>query len=393
MKKFYFAVTLVVLSLSVAFIGYGMYLNSVSNSHIETMLASRAVSLSGIRVSYRSLYPELYLAHINMRTKNQADIIAEIDGLIEELHVVQGHEIERGQSLGRIVNRDVQLTIARAGTEIARAEAAYLQAQSTAERNRRLASEDAISKSELEMSVSQMNASRAELDAARIARRQAEQQMRYQTVTSPLSGTVLMLYQNSGNFVAQGTPIVMIADFSKMNFTVMVNDMDMRNIAPIEGEFTLHMEQKRDSTALSAAIANMSGRTSFGENAAYNLEISSISPPLSESTSVRRITGEVDNHLGVIEIGMYADAIIRKGSSKMVLTVPRAIVFKQGGAKVYVRDENSKLAVRGIITGAYDSEYVEVVEGLKEGDIVITSGIDGLNPGMRIEVNVEGTVY
>ena len=44
--------------------------------------------------------------------------------------------------------------------------------------------------------------------------------------------------------------------------------------------------------------------------------------------------------------------------------------------------------MRDIRTGVHDYEYIEVVEGLDEGDVVITSGIEGLNVGIRIVVNV-----
>ena len=384
MKKFYFAVTLVILTFSAFFIGYGMYLNSTSNSYIETMLATRAVSLSGIMVSYRDIYPELYLDNISMRTRNQADVITEIDGLIEELYVSNGQEIEYGQPLCKIVNKDVPLAIAKANTDVARAESAYLQLLNTVERNRRLASADAISMSELEASVSQMKAAKAELDVTQITKKQIEQQMSSQIVISPLSGAVIVLYQNSGNFIAKGTPIAMVADFSKMYFTVMVKDKDISNIVPIVGKFSL----KRRSTVLSTVFSTMPIKSSFNEKTTFNVEISSILPPLSESVPVRSVTCEVDNRLGVMELGMYTDIVIRKNTMKRVLAIPSSVIFEKDGTKVYVCDANSRLAVRDIRIGIYDSEYVEVAEGLEEGDVVITSGVEGLDLGIKIEANV-----
>jgi RND family efflux transporter MFP subunit len=217
--------------------------------------------------------------------------------------------------------------------------------------------------------------------------------MSSQTVTSPLDGSIVVLYQNSGNFIARGTPIAMIADFSKMYFTLMVNDKSISNIAPIEGNFSLHIERKIRSTSISTAITNIPAKSSFSDNTAFDVIISSIMPPFSESAPVRSMTCEVDNHLGVIELGMYTDIIIRKNTMKRVLAVPSIVVFEQNGTKVYVCDENSRLAIRDINTGVYDSEYIEITQGLKEGDIVITSGVAGLDPGIKIEVNVEGEIH
>jgi RND family efflux transporter MFP subunit len=375
-------ITLLILVLSVAFLGYGVYLNATSDSYIETMLASRAVSLSGVRASYRNLYPELYIDYIGLRTKMQADAIAQIDGMIEELYVAQGQEVAEGQPLCKIVNNDVPLSISRADTDIAKAEAAYIQAMSTVERNKRLTAEEAIPASELEMSISQMKSAKAELDAARIQRRQMEQQQHSQVVNAPLSGSVILVYQQSGNFVAKGAPIVMIANFSKMYFTVLVDDKKLKNILPIKGKFSL----LTDLTNMTEKAFDSAAKLSFSEDTAFDVEISSISPPLDESVPARSITCELNNRLGVMELGMYTDIIIRKDTPKRCLAIPLSALSDR--TKVWVRDGESRLAAREIRTGVYDSSYVEVLEGLGEGDVVITSGIEGLESGIRIDVNL-----
>ena len=385
MKKFYFAATFVFFALSAAFIGYGVYLNTTSAGYIETMLASRAVSLSGLRVSYRDLYPELYLDYIDLKTRTEADIIPQTDGRVEELYVTRGQEVERGQPIAKLVNDEIPLSISRADTDVAKAEASYLQALSTVERNKRLAAEDAVSASELETSISQMQASKAELDAVKIARKQTEQQRGFQVVTAPLSGSVLVLYQRPGNFVAKGTPIAMVADFSKMYFTVLVDDKKIKNIAPIDGNFSLRLNLEN----MTEKAFDNAAKSSFSEDTTFDISISSVLPPLGESATVRSVTCEIDNRLGVMEIGMYDELVIRKETSKRALAIPISVVSDWDDPRVYVRDADSRLAVRGIKTGVYDSEYVEVVEGLEEGDVIITSRVDGLEPGMRVNVNLK----
>ncbi|MCL2010509.1 MAG: efflux RND transporter periplasmic adaptor subunit [Synergistaceae bacterium] len=387
MKRFYFAATLVFFVLSASFIGYGVYLNATSASYIETMLASRAVSLSGLRVSYRDLRPEVFMEYVDLKTRTQADAIAQIDGRLEELYVTPGQAVERGQPIGKLVNDEVPLSASRADTDVARAEASYLQALSVVERNKRLAAEDAVSASELESSISQMQASKAELDAAKIARRQIEQQSSFQIVTAPLSGSVLVVYQQPGNFVGKGAPVAMVADFSKLYFTTLIEDREFQNITPLDGKFSILfyimkigvMEKAFDSAP----------RAVFDRDTAFGVEILSVLPTLSEEATVRSVTCEVDNRLGVLETGMYDDVVIRKETPKRVLAIPLSVVFDQDGPRVYTRDADSRLAVRVIKTGAHDSEYIEVVEGLDEGDAVILSGVEGLEPGVKIDVHVE----
>lgn len=385
MKKFYFAVTSLVLAISAAFIGYGIYLNTTSDSYIENMLESRAVVLSGTVVSHRELYPEIRIEYINLRTRMEADAIAEIDGRVEELYAAQGQEVERGAPIARIVNTDVPLQLSRADADVARAEAAYLQSANTVARNRRLAAEDAVSASELETSVSQLAASKAELDAAEIARRQIRQQSGFQVVTAPLSGSVIVLYQRHGNAVGKGMPVAMVANLAKMYFTALVDDEKIRNIAPLDGAFSLGI----DRASMTEKAFDSAGGSSFDEETAFGVRISDVSPPLSEDVPFRSVTFEVDNRLEVMEIGMYADVVIRKDVPKRVLAVPLAALIDSEDPAVCVRGEDSRLALRAIKLGVRDGEYAEVTEGLAEGDVVITSGTDGLEMGIRIGVNME----
>jgi multidrug efflux pump subunit AcrA (membrane-fusion protein) len=81
--------------------------------------------------------------------------------------------------------------------------------------------------------------------------------------------------------------------------------------------------------------------------------------------------------------------IIRKTTSRKAICVPLALITNSGDPELYLADEDSRLSVRKIKTGIYDSDFVEITEGLSEGDVVITSGVDGLELGARIDVNVE----
>jgi multidrug efflux pump subunit AcrA (membrane-fusion protein) len=230
-----------------------------------------------------------------------------------------------------------------------------------------------------------MNALKAELDAARIAKKQIEQQMHSQTVTAPLAGAVIVLYKHTGDFVGKGEPVAMIADFSKMYFTKLIEDEKIKNIAPIDGKFSL----RTNLVNMTEKAFDSAARSSFNENTSFGIEITSILPPFSENVPVRSVTCEIDNRLGVMEIGVYTDIAIRKETAKKALSIPISTVFDREDPKVYVRDAGSRLTAHGIITGVRDAEYVEVLAGLEEGDVVITSGVEGLDLGARIDVSVE----
>jgi RND family efflux transporter MFP subunit len=383
MKAFFIAAMTVIIVLSGAFVGYGIYLNQVSSSHIETMTASRAVNVHGIRVSSREIRPESVLDYMNLQTELAADVVAQIDGTIQEFAVVRGQEVKRGEVLCTLVNRDIALQISRANTDIAKAQASYAQARSEAERNRRLAERDSISKSELETSVARMKAAEAELSAAGIALNQLNQQKAFQSVTSPLDGFVTVIYQQTGSYVQKGVPIAMIANFSKLVFGGQISDEKIKNLAPIDDVFLIPM----DMSFVSEKALDTIFRSGFDENFIVKARIRDIAPPISENAPLRIVSWELDNDLGLLEPGLYTEVTVGRSDAKKTLAVPLGLV--DDTKTLYVMDADSRLAVRKVKTGVYGEGLIEILDGIEEGDVVITSRVEGLEPEVKIDVTLE----
>ncbi|MDR1482837.1 MAG: efflux RND transporter periplasmic adaptor subunit [Synergistaceae bacterium] len=385
MKAFFIAAMALIIALSVAFVGYGIYLNKATSSNIEMMMASRAVNVRGIRASARGVRPEIVLDNVNLQTERVADAIAQIDGAISEFAVTQGQEVKRGQELCAMVNMDIALQISRANTDIAKAEASYAQALSEAERNRRLAAKDSISRSELETSEARMKAAEAELSAAKITLSQLNQQRKLQTVTSPLDGFAVVIYHQAGSYVQKGVPVAMIADFSKLVFRGQIADAKIMNISPLGDVFSIRM----NTSYLSGKALDTAFKSGFGDEFVIKAQIREITPPMSESAPLRVVTWEIDNDLGLLEPERYTEVTIGRDDVKETLAVPVTLIDDMRSPSLYIMDSDSRLAERDVETGVYGGGLIEITSGIDEGDIVITSGIEGLEPGVRIDLTME----
>ncbi|MDR1622965.1 MAG: efflux RND transporter periplasmic adaptor subunit [Synergistaceae bacterium] len=385
MKTFFIAAMTVIIVLSGAFVGYGIYLNQVSSSYIETMMASRAVNVRGIRASSRDIRPEIVLDHISLQTDWAADVIAQIDGTIREFSIARGQEVKRGETLCTLVNTDIALQISRANTDIAKAQASYVQAKSEADRNRRLAERDSISKSELETSIARMKAAESELSAAGIALNQLNQQKGFQSVASPIDGFVVVIYQQAGSYVQRGAPVAMIADFSKLVFRGQIPDEKIKNIAPIDDVFLMPM----DMSFLSEKALDTAFKSGFNENFVVKAKIRDIAPPMSENAPLRVVSWELDNDLGLLEPGLYTEVVVGRSDAKKTSAVPLGLIGDMKTPSLYVMDSDSRLALRNVKTGVYGGGLIEILDGIEEGDVVITSGVEGLEPGTKIDVTLE----
>jgi RND family efflux transporter MFP subunit len=385
MKLFFVAAMALIIVLSGAFVGYGIYLNQVSSSYIETMMAVRAVNVRGIRASARDIRPEIVLDNINLQTERAADVVAQIDGRISEFAISRGQEVKRGQKLCTLVNMDIDLQISRANTEIAKAQASYVQAKSEADRSKRLAEKDSISKSELETSIARVKAAEAELSATKIARSQLDQQSGFQTVTSPIDGFIIVLYHQVGSYVQKGEPVAMVADFSKLVAREQIEDEKIRNISPVDDVFSIPM----DTSYLSEKALDMAFKSGFGKKFVIKTKIRDIAPPIGENAPLRIVVWEMENDRGLLEPGRYTEVTIGRDDVKKTLAVPLGLIDDMKTPSLYVKDSDSRLALKNVETGVYGGGLVEISRGIEEGDVVITSGTEGLEPGAKLDVILE----
>ncbi|MDR1137326.1 MAG: efflux RND transporter periplasmic adaptor subunit, partial [Synergistaceae bacterium] len=275
--------------------------------------------------------------------------------------------------------------ISRANTDIAKAQASYSQARSEAERSKRLSEKDSISKSELETSVARMKAAEAELAAVKIARSQLDQQSGFQAVASPIDGFVVVIYQQVGSYVQKGAPVAMIADFSKLVSRGQIADGKLRNISPTDSVFSIPM----DTSFLTEKALDMAFRSGFDEKFVIKARIRGIDPPMSENAPLRIVAWELDNDRGLLEPGRYIEVAIERDDAKRALAVPAVLIGDMASPSLYVMDSESKLAAKNVKTGVYGGGLIEILSGIEEGDVVITSGVEGLEPGERIDVTLE----
>jgi RND family efflux transporter MFP subunit len=385
MKKFFVLAVAAIFSISVSIIAYGIYLNRVSASHIDAMMASRVVRVNGMKVSYREIRPEIVIPSVLLRAEKMVDVIAQVDGTIVQLFVDQGQTVKKGQRICSVANHEIALQIARADTDIAKAEAAYHQISSEHARNQRLADKNAVAKSELESSAASQKAAKAELDAARVQRRQLEQRSKMQDILSPLDGYVVAVYQHGGAYVSAGSPILMIGDLSQIVSTLIMRDYAIKNIAPIDDSYSMLL----NINYIIAKGLYIKFESGFDENFAINTKIHNVTPPLTESAPLRMVTVELDNDLALLEPGTCNNIVIQKNKPVKILAMPAILSAGNNEHEVYVMDADSKLAIRKIKTGLYNQEFIEVIDGLSDGDVVITSGVEGLELGSRLDVVME----
>jgi hypothetical protein len=179
--------------------------------------------------------------------------------------------------------------------------------------------------------------------------------------------------------------VTLIADFSTLVSRGQVADEKIQNISPVDGVFSMPM----DTSFLTEKALDTAFKSGFEENFVIKTRIRDIAPPISEDAPLRIVVWEMDNDRGLLEPGLYPDIEIEREDVKKALAVPFGLIGDRKAPSLYVKDADSRLAVRNVKTGVYGEGLIEIVNGIEEGDVVIFSGVEDLEPGTKIDVTLE----
>ncbi len=386
MKKPYMVALVLIVLFAGAMIAYGAWLNQAGENQIMERMEQRTIPLQGAKAQVRDIYPRLALETLNLYSEEMADAVALIDGRVEQIFVSKNSNVQRGQVIFTLVNDDIPLKIQQAESSIARAEAQLANARNNYMRYTRLMERDATSREKFDEAEANFRASEAALKEAQTVKAQLLVQSARQDVTAPIDGEILILYRQQGAYVQAGTPIALVGNFSRLFFSMPVEDSNAQRLAvgdSAELSFT-------NNKILRKAYDTDYAAGNRGDAEVFSVHVREIMPALNEPATLRKIVWEVDNRVGLLEQQAYSGAILRSTNPRKFLTVPLAAMIDTHRNAVFVATGQNTIERRLVRTGVDDGEYVEILSGLREGDIVITSAAEGLEDGMKVTVTLIG---
>jgi len=382
MKRYYLVGLVIILVMAVALIAYGAYLNKTDENQIEMRMEERKIPLQGAKAKFRSLQPIFVLDTINLTSEEIADAVALIDGRIEKNFVTKNSVVSKGQILFELVNEDIPIKIQQVESAIAKAEAQVLQSKNSFERYQRLREKNATSLEKYDEAKLNYEAAQANLREAQAQKNQLLVQNSRQNVTAPIDGEILILYKQIGAYVTAGTPIALVGNFSKLNFSLAVEDAQAKKISVGE-KFELNFKNSR---AIQKAYDTEYGAGNLGTAQIFPVLVKEIIPNLNQAATMRKIIFEIDNSAGILEQQTYNGVELIRTSKHTALTIPLS-ALDETKKNIFIVKENI-LERREVEIGADDGKFVEILSGLNEGEIIITSATKGLEDGMKVEINL-----
>jgi len=178
-------------------------------------------------------------------------------------------------------------------------------------------------------------------------------------ILAPVSGTVVKRHAYEGQYVQEGEKLFEIADFSTMWFQFVAYEQDL----PL-----LKLGQK------------VTVRTPALPDKVFTADIKFINPNLDDATRSARVRVEIPNPTGELRHKLYAEGTVEIDAPDVVAVPRSAVLWPGNNPRVYVEQQPGAYQQRRVILGRAGDDFWEILEGLKEGERVVTSGnmlIDG----------------
>jgi len=302
----------------------------------------------------RGLIEAFYQGSTNLTAAGEAVVVARTQGVVEALFAEEGDVVAAGQPLAQLDTERLALELARSEAQLERLKTAY-------ERAERMFEAKMISPNDFDDAKYAFTAEETNLQLRQYELREA-------TIRATIDGVVTRRHIKVGHTLNQNTPA-----------------FEMKRLEVIEAELNVpEREIVRIRQGQSARV-----RIDALPDEKFTGEVVRVAPEVDPTSGTFRVTASLANTEGQLKPGMFARIDVRIDARPDALLVPLAAVVTR-------RDRSSVFVVQGataerriVATGYFSDGNVEILDGVDEGEWVVTTGQEGLRDGVRVLV-VEG---
>ena len=365
-----------------------------------TAPASAAVAVQTAKVEVRELQRTVDAVG-SLDPNEEITVSNQVEGLVSKVFVDLGDSVKAGQVIAQLDTAELDLAVrqqtaalqqelAHLGltessadvddattSQVRQADATFSETKIQLDRIKTLVSEGLVPQQQLDEQQARYNVAEASLKSARegvrniratIAARRvslalAQKKLADAKITSPMSGFIKERLIAEGVYLKMNSPVVTLVQNSplKLRFDVPENALDsVRVKGPISFQVDSFPNQK------------------------FIGQISRIAPSVDRQSRTLKVEALVTNTDGVLKPGLFARVLILTDRREKALIVPTAAVFQFAGLEKVFVIENGKVAERIVRSGTQNAEFVEIIEGVKEGDLVAISNLGNLQQGREV---------
>ena len=308
------------------------------------------------------------------------EIRARVEGYLVSINFTEGSFVRKGQPLYKLDPKPFEVAIDQAKANLATAQAALEKTDNDVARYKPLFAQQAVSKQELDNALSAQQAAKAQVDAYKAAVAQAQLDLGYTNITSPVDGVIGTTQTKVGSLVSRGVTL--------LNIVSQLNPILFRcSIA--EAEYLRIARRNQQSGKAAERQWNVELILADGTVFPHRGRLDAIERAVDPTTGT--LTGQFvfpnpDRLLRPSQYGKARFAIdIKEGA---VLVPQLAVQEIQGLYSVMVVKPDATVEQRMVKAGERVGNLWIIDSGVKPGEKVIVEGIQRVQPGMQVSVKL-----
>src|SRR5260370_758082 len=298
-----------------------------------------------------------------IQPRYQADIGFRVSGKILERPVDVGTPVKKGDLLGRLDPQQYRQDFEVAKAEVAAAEAEETRSEGQEYRQRELLKNGNTTRVQYDLALKTFKTAQAQLDSARARQVQASENLGYTELKADNDGVITAIGADPGQVLSAGQMVVRRAQPGEREAVFNVAEALLKN------------PPRKDPTVEVNLVSNPGIRTEG--------RVRYISPQADPTTRTYTVRVSLPGAPPQMRLGanVTGSVTLNQGSS---ITIPGSALFqKEGQPAVWLVEKDGTVQLKQITIDRYQGDLVVVGDGLAQGDVVVTGGVQKLLPGQK----------
>ncbi|MCW2244251.1 efflux RND transporter periplasmic adaptor subunit [Azospirillum canadense] len=306
------------------------------------------------------------------------DARARVEGFIEQVAFQEGQNVTKDTLLYVIEQAPYQAAVDSAKADLARAQASQREAQRAFQRAEELRTRGNISQADVDQARAAQETAEADIMQAQAKLRQAELNLGYTRVTSPIDGRIGATAVTAGDLVNPSSgSLATVVQLDPIWVVFSVSDRDLLKTQRAFPDLSPAQAVDKFVPALRLADGSeyeQKGKVSFASNR------------IDPQTSTIPVYADFANPKALLLPGQYVTVLIRPAETERQPVVPVAAIQQdQQGSYVLVLDQQNRVQRRPIEPGPQLDQQIAVPKGLQAGETIVVGGVQKVRPGMTVQ--------
>ena len=332
--------------------------------------AATTAPIRSVRVitAEHRVIPESIVLIGQIRARDEISLAFRIDGKVIDRTVGPGDRINVGHLIARLDSQNEHVALQGAEADIAAAQAALVQAEKLEARQADLLKRNITSRALYDQALQQLQTAQAQLESAQARHRTNQNRLKFTELATEVSGIVTAKGAEPGEFVRAGQMIVKVA-----------REDTKDAVFEVPAQLALSHRIPMDPIIHVSLVDKPSIKTTG--------RIREVSPQADPVTRLFPVKVGLDNPPLEFFLGVTVSGAINLDTSPIMALPLTAVIESDGKPSVWVvNPATNTVALRAVEILRYEPSTVIIANGLRDGEVVVTAGVNVLHPGQKVKL-------